>query len=586
MTLRTSCCNGTLLGKTLRRFWPLWLGYLFVWLLNYPLALHAAVSNASASMLRIEAQDTVYSLLSYSAPFLTFLMAPVSAMAVFSYLYNDKRAGVFAALPIRRESAFGSLTLAGLLPMLVAPTFALLLCAAVESGYGFVDWISILTAIGVSALYTLCFYGFAVFCAQLTGHLLIAPAVYAVLSFTAPVVELLTTALLAAFLYGFSGGVSSFGVYLSPLVAILRWTGTDPILDKEEIIAHTYHGWGVNAIYAAVGVAFLVLALLLYRKRRMETAGDVVAVKPLRKVFSFALGGGCALVLAALLYVIFFEIGAAKGSPFMLLAIGLALGGAIGWFGAEMLTHKTFRVFGKSWKGFAILFAVLALFLLEMRFDWLGFERSLPKPEDVQSVQVYASAYDANFREPENVEAVLALNEDVLDKRAPAETAMYLRVSYTLKNGRIIDRYYNEVPSPYEGAPEGIEMAEKLNALFDSGEAIAQRFPTDVAPQDFHYTTVDYTVGDTYRSLELSPEEAYEWYTTCVLPDVADGTLGRAEFPNGHGGDVTCYLDIYTDTGVNGVAMEYRHAWIEPTRESARTNAWLHEHGLPEGLPN
>ena len=51
-------------------------------------------------------------------------------------------------------------------------------------------------------------------------------------------------------------------------------------------IIHDNELWVYLAIVAAVGVAFLAGALLLYRKRRLESAGDFAAVRPIKTVFT------------------------------------------------------------------------------------------------------------------------------------------------------------------------------------------------------------------------------------------------------------------------------------------------------------
>ena len=588
MTSKTFCCNGTLLGKTIKRFWPLWLGYLLVWLLMLPLMLYASLSTFYSDVAyTIRVQDSIYTLLCYGAPILVFLMAPLAATAVFSYLYNTKRAGVFASLPIRREGAFLSLTLAGLIPMLSAHVLTAAVSALVELAYGFIDWASLLTFLGITTLYTLNFYGFAVLCAQLTGHLLIAPTVYAVLSFTAPAIEFLCSGLASMFIYGYQMHTFEISTYLSPLVAIMRFSGVEPVESKETISAWVYHGWQVNAIYGAIGAVLIGLALLLYRKRRMESAGDVVAVKPLKKVFAVMLGGGCGLVLGALLAAIFSATNA-TGDSFAAVSIGAVLGCWIGYFGAEMLMRKTFRVFGETWRGFAILLAVLALFLCTLRFDLLGWERNLPQAGNVESVVIACNGIDEELSDTENIEAVLRLNKDVVAHRADEnEYSTYLRVDYTLRNGAHYLRVYDRVPS-YEANADGKRIAEEANAIFNSAEAIAARFPTDVTHTQFHYTSADYSIGDYYQSIEITPEEAYEWYVTCILPDVADGTLGRLDVSNTSFSGVYCYLEIYDDltpaaTGAFAYTREnYTQVLIAPTRESVRTTAWLIEHGLPE----
>ena len=83
--------------------------------------------------------------------------------------------------------------------------------------------------------------------------------------------------------------------------------------------------------------------------------------------------------------------------------------------------------------------------------------------------------------------------------------------------------------------------------------------------------------------LALSDEEAYELYTECIVPDIADGTLGR----------VWLFTDENYAKGIYNcqIEMEFHHRntdgttdshWFHttPTPDSRRPNAWLTEHGV------
>ena len=600
MTSKTFCCDGTLFSKTLRRFWPLWTAYLLIWLLVLPLGLHNALqypyyttsayyNNTAASA---QAQELIYGVTRGGSLFLSFCMAPLAAMAVFSGLYEEKRAGVFASLPIRRESAFCSYTLAGLVPLLAAPLCAAALAALVALSNGCFLWTPFLTFLGITELYTLCFYGFAVLCAQLTGAVLIVPAVYVVLEFTAPVVELLIRALLSLFIYGYESIGADFGTYLSPFAAIFQHSGFSAVWEAETIVGWEFYGWGVAAICAVSGLLCLAAALLLYRKRRTESAGDVVAVRPLKKVFSFAMGIGCALVLSVVLADFFFGAGNLMGNRVTIVAVGFLLGGVIGYFGAEMLMRKSFRVFGACWRGGAILLAGLALLLAAMQFDFLGIERILPAAETIQSAQLYTAEGETTLYEPENIQKALDLNGYVLEHRTDGDrVSSYLRVTYVCGD-RAVTRSYHRLPNVYDDTEQGAELARRLEELYNSDEALAARYPRNVDRKDFHYTEVLFWKDDRpevraeNRSVEITAEQAYEWYTTCILPDVADGTLGRISFDEKTAPTVynaECWLEVYPDQPPEKrtyTAAAYRQILIRPNTESLRTNLWLLEHGV------
>ena len=66
------------------------------------------------------------------------------------------------------------------------------------------------------------------------------------------------------------------------------------------------NGWLIAA-YAAVGVVLMVLAWLMYRRRRSESAGDVVAVGWMKPVFRYGCAAYSAILGGRLLYALLWE---------------------------------------------------------------------------------------------------------------------------------------------------------------------------------------------------------------------------------------------------------------------------------------
>ena len=592
MTSKTSFCNKTLFGKTLRRSWPLWVGYLLIWLLILPVSLHTTLSSNYIEMSPVlRAQEYALGTASIGSPIMTFLVAPLSAMIAFAYLYSDKSCGVFAALPIRREASFGSMVLAGLLPLLLVPVVVFGVTVGVEASFGFVDWGSLLSWLGITLLHTLTFYGFAVLCAQFTGHVIVVPLVYGVLEFAASAVGLMVYGLLDTFLYGptfrFEGNA------LSPLVQLFSHCQSQAVwVDGiEGPTAYYFEGWGTAAIYAGVGVVCLVLALLLYRRRRMETAGDIVAVKPLKTVFKYALGGGCALVMACLLIEV---TNAYEGTRLVITtAIGLALGSFGGYFAAEMLMRKTFRVFKQCWKGFLILLGVLLVLLALLTLDVCKLETHFPAADQVEEVDLGAgSYYDAQLRDTENIEAAVEACRGLqAQKVSPDAPHRYVSMTFLMKDGSMQEFYYDRVPD----WPDVPELGGQLEGLLNSSEAIRSRFPAaeDVSPEMFHAMDLSYPTdrdGERWDSLSLTAEQVRDLYLNCVLPDVADGTLGYAHLVDEEAFSATEYLqndlwiELYQEKKPNERAS-YHPVRFVPNTGSLRTNAYLKEHGVRLILP-
>ena len=149
------------------------------------------------------------------------------------------------------------------------------------------------------------------------------------------------------------------------------------------------NGFWIIGVYALVGIVLLAAALCLYRRRRSETAGDVVSVGWLRPVFRFGLAALAALLGGQLLYELFwmqFQSGSYYDT--LPMAICLIVAGVIGYYAASMLLAKSLRVFQGSWKGLLGVILGCVLICGALHFDVLGIASRVPEADAVQSVEL------------------------------------------------------------------------------------------------------------------------------------------------------------------------------------------------------
>lgn len=73
------------------------------------------------------------------------------------------------------------------------------------------------------------------------------------------------------------------------------------------------------------------------------------------------------------------------------LGLTLLLGGFAGWFAADMLMKKTFRVFRLHWKGWLLFSGILLLLIVAARLDVTGYQRRVPAREEVTEVSLGGS---------------------------------------------------------------------------------------------------------------------------------------------------------------------------------------------------
>ena len=366
MRSKTSCFNGTLFRKNLSRYWPLW-GLASFGGAMFPLAmLLELLHNGFRFWSPLETRQAYYTVLSYGVPVISIVYAILCAMAVWSYLYNARSVGMMHTLPIRREGLFVTNVLSGLTMMAIPYAVTGVLTVLVTMLFGGFEPVGVLvTVLGVMGE-SLFFFGLATFCAFIVGNVFMLPALYGLLNFIAVLTDFMVNLLAQGFCFGLNSSYSGTVEWLSPVVYLVQKISPNNTYETQWVTdrlgGQRYetsvptsvtleNGWLI-AVYAAVGVVLMVLAWLMYRRRRSESAGDVVAVGWMKPVFRYGCAAYSAILGGRLLYALLWD-SFQSGRYFTVLPMILCMiaGGAIGYYAASMLLAKTPRVFKTTWKG-------------------------------------------------------------------------------------------------------------------------------------------------------------------------------------------------------------------------------------------
>ena len=477
MQSKTSCFNGTLFRKNLTRFWPLWGLASFIGAL-FPLAvLLDMVHRGRTAFTAAQFTQMYYEVVS-AVPVIDLVYAALCAMAVWSYLYNARSVGLMHTLPIRREGLFLTNFLSGLSMTLIPYAVTGTLCVIVSLCGGAFDAkglaVTVLAVLGESFFY----FSSATFVAFITGNAFAMPPLYALLHFLAVLLDWLISSFAQGFIFGFSTSYTGVVEWLSPTVYLVsrvhpdgQYTEVQQTLadgtsytDRVLTTVDLENFWLVG-VYALVGLVLALLALALYRRRRSETAGDVVAVGWLRPVFRYGVAGLCALLGGQLLYSLFWY-GFQQGNYYdtLPMVVCLLAAGTIGYYGASMLLAKSLKVFRGSWKGLAVVLAGCALVCCVLHFDLLGVADRVPEAGQLQTLEV-RTADNSYTLTPEQdrdlVEQVRTLHQAVVADEAyiremeslqystlsededPDTTFTGLSLTYVLKSGARVDRWYH-----------------------------------------------------------------------------------------------------------------------------------------------
>ena len=457
----TSYFNRELLRGALQRTWPLWAAYTLIWLLLLPVTLFIRLSDRHI----VYSRPTLsYELLSTGLPSGVMMAAVFGiffAMAMFAYLTNSRATNGMHAMPIRREGLFLTHYLAGLFCQVVTLLVSFALAALVTAAFGVFDGYAVGMGLLLCVLLVLFFYSFGVLCMVCVGQILAGAVFYGILNFLFVGMEVLLRSFAGNFLYGYDGRSSAFSTApLSPPVEIASSLSVSYVYDGIDPIGVRVLYLGTFAAYAAAGLVLAALALLLYRKRRSEMTGNTVAIGWLRPVFKYGVALCSAFSLGQLLSYFVFELtdstytaGALIGTIACMIFAGL-----IGYYAAEMLLKKSFRVFKTSWKGALATSAVLILIGLSFPLDLTGYQTRVPEQSDIVSatVDLYGGNVSGSFN-LSGQESIALLRDAhcavITDKARQTEynrryvpfdgdTCM-LRITYELADGTELFRSYD-----------------------------------------------------------------------------------------------------------------------------------------------
>ena len=457
----TSYFNRELLRGALQRTWPLWAAYTLIWLFLLPVTLFIRLSDRHI----VYSRPTLsYELLSTGLPSGAMMAAVFGiffAMAMFAYLTNSRATNGMHAMPIRREGLFLTHYLAGLFCQVVTLLVSFALAALVTAAFGVFDGYAVGMGLLLCVLLVLFFYSFGVLCMVCVGQILAGAVFYGILNFLFVGMEVLLRSFAGNFLYGYDGRSSAFSTApLSPPVEIASSLSVSYVYDGIDPIGVRVFHLGTFAAYAAAGLVLAALALLLYRKRRSEMTGNTVAIGWLRPVFKYGVALCSAFSLGQLLSYFVFELtdstytaGALIGTIACMIFAGL-----IGYYAAEMLLKKSFRVFKTSWKGALATSAVLILIGLSFPLDLTGYQSRVPEQSDIVSatVDLYGGNVSGSFN-LSGQESIALLRDAhcavITDKARQTEynrryvpfdgdTCM-LRITYELADGTELFRSYD-----------------------------------------------------------------------------------------------------------------------------------------------
>lgn len=428
MKSRTSFFNKTLYWKDITRFWPLWTIEMVLLLLAVLLPVFSGVNEYRSlgshySGVYSTLEGEIISLLEEYGPCLTngFVLAGVAltvALFIFSYLFKARETYNAHCLPMKRETMFFSHYLAGLTILMVpfVAVYTILICVAASYKVGIT--LELLGQLVITLVGILFFFSLACLMIMLTANGIMAAVIYAVINVLYQAVAAMFVAMGGLCIFGYQGDdsmiTSALGQCLTPVAffsgessifrSLTRWSH-DYLYYRYESSYMEYVGCGYNngylnafwygpewnraVWYLIPAVLFLGLAILLYRKRSLETAGNMLAFSWGKPVFRlvFTLTGSMAFSL-----LIYWICIGASGMQItykaaFLFLLGLMSGGSLlGYLISNMILYKTFFI----WKKTSYWRMLLLTGLIAGTFSYVkyGYGEKIPEAVSVDFVKM------------------------------------------------------------------------------------------------------------------------------------------------------------------------------------------------------
>jgi ABC-2 type transport system permease protein len=503
--------NRGILLNDFKRFGWIGAGYLLGLLLSTPLMilmLHSQLQwNANLPMMMGYRNIYLHVLLFNTPQVLLLILVPIlTGLWLFQYLQDGRAADTVHALPIRRETLYNTHILSGLVLLSVPLLVTALLTWALIAGLGItqVGGLHVLNWLVLALLFNLLFFTTSAATAMITGMSTVQAVLSLILLLLPSGLVMLLLVNFKMYAYGFAFDYYIYNTeLLSPLIRITNIAAI---------------GTGEIAIYLLACVALYLAGLYLYRRRRLETAGDAVTFGVLRPVLKYGVTF-CFMMLAGAYF--FSSQNGSMGWTYF----GYVIGALIAYFLIEILFNKSLHVFHRqSVKGFGVFSLITILIITWLNLGLGGFEQKLPELNQVESVyfsttfgplqvrgrpaavqaqlEYYTSMVPGQaaeqylplqmplpvFQDANSIAGIHELHRRLIENRAeetsaangggvagPTKTSLCL--AYNLKNGAHIYRQYYINRSDYE---------TQLKPLYESSEykylhnGILQVDPADI----------------------------------------------------------------------------------------------------------
>lgn len=541
MKSKTSFFNKGIFWKNVTLYWPLWGLYTLLLFICVPGVMWVASNSWDYTGQLSEKQilDIVGSLPTMLYTIIIACMALCTGCALFSYLFQVKTANMIHSLPVDRNELFGTNVISGLVFLMVPQlvTFAVSVLYCLNRGISHLEYL--VAWLFISMITSFVAYSIVTFCSFLTGQMITMIGFVILMNIISFVISGLINYIYYIFAFGFSGTSISQDLveWCSPLVSFLGLS-VRPAYDYENQLYEGMNvvGKDVMLVYSIIAIGLYFLSWVLYKKRHIEHTGDLLTISFLKPVFRWGVGLFAALGVTPTIYYIFEEID--KNIPFAMFVVLFIIIGMLGYWVADMLIKKTFKVFKKT---YSLKWGIYSVFLgvtcVGMYLSTIAYENAIPSKEQVAYAKI-SYGYGCKF-EKEELDKVFAIHQAIMEHKDLFENMAqsyhyshgydFVSIYYFAQDGSVLTGRDYRIPYNEEGTSifKTIWEYEKepkhlLTYLFNEQYERITTFGT--GNLEYRKNDKEDTENLEYETIEFDSNAAKVLYEA-VIADAYAGTL-------------------------------------------------------------
>lgn len=536
MKSKTSLFNKAVFRHNLTGCFGLWAGLLVFYLLLLPLTIYNSMRGA---VMYTDAENLIsvriYNMTQWiwNMGFFVPLFAAaalVTAMLLFSYLFTARNSNMMHTYPVNRMSLFTTNYVTGLLfllvPLLVSALLALLVGAAYGAASGevvknYFIWM------GTVTIDNIFFFSLSVCVLMFVGNIIAVPVLYLILNFLYMGIMMIIEWMVNAVCYGVESFTtySDLGVLLTPIYSLTRvdvYKGTGENWEMQ----YSSDGVKLLLIYLAAAVVLTFIALAAYRKKHIETAGDVVTVNWLKPVFRWGVAVCTSSLGAWAISAIWFE------ESFGVILFSEAVIGIVVFFIAQMLLDRNVHVFLKKRIRECLVYTVLmCIVYIGLDADVAGLEKKMPGPDEINGVLLISETMALYAEDADEIAWVRDIHKQIIESKKEFESYrrendvfsyFYVTIEYKMKDDTTLRRNYR---IPFED-DSAVGLRTQIQQCAERPDVILREY------FGIHYPDISVFGGiwrgDSDQDIRISEADAKRVYEA-IVKDVQMGHLNAGE---------------------------------------------------------